>query len=62
MALLVGENPCHHFPGVKVDIVLQKMIEAVIARDLKFRSNPQLGSSLLCTLDGLDNSGCVTLP
>lgn len=61
VALLVRENTRHHFPRVEIDIILQKSVEAVVTRNLKFWSHSQLGTSLLCTLDRLDNSGSIAL-
>ena len=61
MALLVRKDTRQHFPRVEIDIILEKSVEAVVARNLKFWSHPQLGSSLLCTLDRFDDSGSISL-
>ena len=62
MTFLVLQNTRHHLPGMEIYIILQKCIEAVVARNLKLRPYPYFGPCLLCTLYGLDDSGCITIP
>jgi hypothetical protein len=38
ITFLVRQDTRHHLPGVKIYIIFQKRIKAVIARNFKFRS------------------------
>ena len=61
VAISIIEDPGQHFPRMQEKILLEEVIQTVVTRDLKFRSDTKSGAFRFGNFDGFYDPRSIAL-